>query len=137
MSEPESSFTIKDKRRFAPEGETREEARPGAEAKPQPEPEPPRSQADQGTPLPEVTFSALVFSLSSSALLNLGLAADPATGQVVVDLPLAKQTIDLLGLLQVKTRGNLDEHETKLLENILYDLRLAYVQVVNQQGQKK
>jgi hypothetical protein len=135
MSDQESSFTIKDKRRFAPEGAAEEEPRPAPE--PEPEPEKPRSQDGQEVPLPEVTFSALVFSLSSSALLHLGLAADPATGQVVVDLPLAKQTIDLLGLLQVKTRGNLDEDETKLLENILYDLRLAYVQVVTQPGQKK
>lgn len=79
------------------------------------------------TPLPEITFSAFLISLSSSAFVHLGDIPDPATGQIKKDLALAKQTIDLLGLLREKTRNNLQEDEEKLFDNLLYDLRLRYV----------
>lgn len=79
--------------------------------------------------LPEVTFAAFVISLSSSALYHLGEIKDPATGQTGKDLPIAKQTIDTLKMLQEKTVGNLDKEEAEMLENILHDLRLRYVKV--------
>jgi|UniRef100_A0A7V6A4E5 hypothetical protein len=79
------------------------------------------------TPLPEITFSAFLISLSSSAFVHLGDIPDPATGQIKKDLALAKQTIDLLGLLREKTRNNLEEDEEKLFDHLLYDLRLRYV----------
>ncbi|MBW1713878.1 MAG: DUF1844 domain-containing protein, partial [Deltaproteobacteria bacterium] len=75
-------------------------------------------------------FATFIFSLSSSALLHLGQVPEPESGQAKADLPLAKQTIDLLGLLQEKTKGNLDQDEAQLLENILYDLRMRYVEAV-------
>ena len=76
---------------------------------------------------PEIDFSSFVFSLSTSALLHLGEVPDPVTGKTEKDLPLAKQTIDILGMLQDKTRGNLTADEGKLLENLLADLRWRYV----------
>ncbi len=79
--------------------------------------------------LPRIDFSTFVVSLSTSALYSLGLAANPETGQVEApDLEMARQTIDTLELLQVKTRGNLDVEEAKLLENLLYDLHLRFVE---------
>ena len=134
-----SDFVIKDKRRLDGEGkpssEEREapkkpEAAPGREEPGQAEADKAAGSAKAGTPLPELNFATLIFSLSSSALVHLGQVPDPATGQSGPDLPLAKQTIDLLGLLKVKTKGNLEEDEEKLLEGILYDLRMAYVQAV-------
>jgi len=80
-----------------------------------------------GAPLPEITFSAFLISLSSSAFIHLGDLPDPTTGEKTKDLPLAKQTIDLLGLLREKTRNNLQEDEEKLFDHLLYDLRLRYV----------
>ncbi|MEW6374673.1 MAG: DUF1844 domain-containing protein [Thermodesulfobacteriota bacterium] len=84
----------------------------------------------QDTPLPEINFSSLIFSLSTSVLIQLGEVQDPNTQQPAKNLPLAKQTIDLIGMLQEKTKGNLTSDEEKLLENILYDLRLRYVKAV-------
>jgi hypothetical protein len=65
--------------------------------------------------------------LASSALVNLGEAADPATGERVLDLEQAKEAIDLLALLRVKTNGNRTDQESHLLEEMLYDLQLRFV----------
>jgi len=65
--------------------------------------------------------------LASSALVNLGEAADPETGERIVDLEQAKDAIDLLSLLRVKTEGNRTEQESHLLEEMLYDLQLRFV----------
>jgi hypothetical protein len=77
--------------------------------------------------LPPIDFATFVLSLASSALMNLGEMPDPDTGTSQKDLPLAKQTIDILGMLEEKTRGNLEEAEDKLLRSLLYDLRVKYV----------
>ena len=79
-------------------------------------------------PLPEVSLSTFIFSLSSSALVHLGEIPEPDTQHVHTDLPMAKQIIDTLGMLQEKTRGNLEPDEERLLNTVLYDLRLRYVQ---------
>ncbi len=76
---------------------------------------------------PHVTFSTFVFSLSSSALVHLGEVPDPSTQKLEKDLPLAKQIIDTLAMLQEKTKGNLDKDEEQLLQTVLYDLRLRFV----------
>ena len=77
-----------------------------------------------------VTFSTFLLSLSTQALVHLGEIADPAGGQVGTDLVAAKQIIDLLGVLETKTRGNLDEAEQGLVESMLYDLRMKYVELM-------
>ena len=78
-------------------------------------------------PLPEVSFATFVLSLNSEALLHLGMIGNPATGKQEKNLPLAKYTIDTLGMLEEKTRGNLTDDEAAMLKNILYDLRMIYV----------
>jgi hypothetical protein len=77
--------------------------------------------------LPEIDFGMFVMSLASSVLVHLGEIEHPDSHQRTPDLPLAKQTLDLLGMLQAKTRGNLTQEETQVLENLLYDLRMKYV----------
>ncbi|MCK5403880.1 MAG: DUF1844 domain-containing protein [Desulfobulbaceae bacterium] len=77
--------------------------------------------------MPEVTFAAFIMSLSTSALYHLGEIADPSSGKTHQDLVLAKHTIDTLSLLHEKTKGNLNDEEKGLLENIMYDLRMRYV----------
>lgn len=85
------------------------------------------SGGQQRASLPAIDFSTFIFSLNSSALVQLGMIEDPMTGETDKNLPLAKQTIDILCMLEEKTRGNLDADEAAMLKNILYDLRIHYV----------
>jgi hypothetical protein len=87
-------------------------------------------RTEEERPLPEITFPSFIFSLSSTAFVSLGAVPHPETGKTEKDLPLAKQTIDLLGLLREKTRGNLTPEEDNLFDHLLYDLRMAYVREV-------
>ncbi|WP_461209756.1 DUF1844 domain-containing protein [Desulfocurvus sp. DL9XJH121] len=80
-----------------------------------------------GCTLPQVTFSTFVMSLASSALVQLGEVPEPETGAVGVNLPVAKHTIDILSMLKEKTAKGLDADEAKLLEGLLYELRMKYV----------
>lgn len=80
-----------------------------------------------GQRLPKIDFSTFVISLNSSALVQLGVLADPTTGEISKNMAVAKQTIDVLGMLEEKTRGNLDTDEANMLKSILYDLRILYV----------
>jgi hypothetical protein len=133
--EEEKGFVIKDRRRFseegseeaaketrAPEKEEKKGEEPGAQSGTAAQEEP-----DRG-PFPEVTMATFVFSLSSSALVHLGEIPEPETNIARVDLPIAKQIIDTLAMLQEKTKGNLDPDEERLLKSVLYDLRMRYVQ---------
>ena len=79
--------------------------------------------------LPEVTFSAFVMSLNTSALFHLGEIPDPDTGEKKKDLMLARHAIDTLAMLQKKTAGNLDDEERELLANVVYDLQMRYIRV--------
>ncbi len=74
-----------------------------------------------------IEFSTFVLGLASTALINLGEAPHPESGQTHLDLELARQSLDLLSLLHEKTRGNLTTDEQKLFENVLADLRLRFV----------
>lgn len=85
------------------------------------------AEVEGGTMLPKIDFTTFVMSLNASALLHLGVVADPATGAKHRNLPLAKQTIDILGMLEEKTKGNLTEDEARLLGNLLHDLRMRFV----------
>lgn len=85
------------------------------------------SDQDKAYALPQIDFSTFVLSLNSSVLVQLGLIEDPATGQKSKNLPMAKQTIDLLSMLEEKTKGNLNEQEANILKNLLYELRMLYV----------
>ncbi len=81
--------------------------------------------------LPVIDFATFIISLSHSALMHLGAAPNPETNQVEIHLPLAKQTIDLVGLLEQKTKGNLTGDEERLLGQVLYELRMKYVEQSN------
>ena len=132
MSETKD-FVIKDKRFFAEENRNQEEKddkqEPSAEeAKDQgPKDSPSAGKREEESQLPEINFATFIMSLNASALLNLGVIEDPATQKKVKNLSLGKQTIDILGMLQEKTKGNLTNDEESMLKNILYDLRMIYV----------
>jgi len=135
MPEEEKGFVIKDKRTFSQEtGEPREEETQEAteeKAAESAEKEAPETEAkaaaDEEVQLPEVNFSTFIFSLSSSALLHFGEIPDPSSGNKKKNLAMAKHTIDILAMLDEKTRGNLSRDEEQLFKNILYDLRMRYV----------
>ena len=81
-----------------------------------------------GGELPKVDFSTFVLSLGTTALYQLGAVPDPASGETVEADPLvAQQTIDTLEMIRDKTRGNLDEEERKLIDSLLYELRMRFV----------
>jgi hypothetical protein len=75
-----------------------------------------------------VDFPTLIMSFASAAMISMGAVPDPMTGQVNRDLDIAKQNIDIISLLKDKTKGNLTEEEETLLDNILYELRMIFVQ---------
>ncbi len=145
MSEEEKGFKVKDRRIFTDdnkEAETKDEGAQtqpatdeGAQAQPSTEKtgeseaaEASKINASEEQPqFPEINFPTFVVSLNASALLHLGAIEDPTTGQKAKNLPMAKQTIDILSMLEEKTAGNLNNEEKNLLKNILYDLRLMYV----------
>ena len=77
--------------------------------------------------MPKIDFSTFILSLNSSALVHLGVISEPGSDKKMKNLILAKQTIDILGVIEEKTRGNLTDDEKNMLKNILHDLRLMYV----------
>jgi hypothetical protein len=125
-SKPAGGFTVTDRRSFTDDRGARDEA-PAA---------PPGGANAAGVTaeapvpaFPPVDFHTFVLSLGSSALLHLGEIENPNDGVSQKDLPLAKHTIDILVMLEEKTKGNLTPAEERLMESLLYDLRLRYVEL--------
>jgi hypothetical protein len=128
MAEEEKGFVIKDRRAFDDKGDVKDQERKEEPRTEETRKKPPVEETE-GMPLPEVNFNSLIFSLSSSALINLGEIADPHTGQTHKDLALAKHTIDTIAMLQDKTKGNLNAEDQRFLDTILADLRWRYVKI--------
>ncbi len=136
--EDEKGFVIKDRRRFDDSGEAKPEAPREAAADKPKEPTPeaktaeprtdePKQQEQTEANFPELNFSTFVFSLGTSAMYHFGDFPDPATKKADRNLEAAKQTIDILAILQAKTKGNLSDDEERLLDSLLYELRMRYV----------
>jgi hypothetical protein len=119
--EQDKGFVVKDKRFSAKKEEG--DIQPKAEARKE---EPPEDTLKE-EPLPEINFINFMLSLATSALMQLGEIQDPSSKETLKNLPLAKQTIDLIAMLMEKTKGNLTPDEEKLVEQVLYDLRMRYV----------
>lgn len=78
--------------------------------------------------MPKIDFSSFILSLYSSGLVQLGKVEDPSTGKSALNLDLAQHTIDMIAMLEEKTRGNLTSDEDNLLKTLLSEIRLAYVE---------
>ena len=89
-----------------------------------------RGDGEGATQAAEVTFTDLVLMFGTTALLHLGVAPDPVSGEKKLDLAQVKQAIDLLDLLKGKTAGNLTADESGTLDAVLYDLRMRYLDAV-------
>jgi len=149
--EQTKGFKVDDRRRFSAEGELKPEHRGSEPPEAQPSAahataEAAMSPAGSETPArpreaqafkafsqrreaaPEITFGTFVVGLSTQALVHLGELADPQTNQPAQDLPAAQQLIDIIAMLENKTRGNLDRDEQAMLEAILFELRMKYVE---------
>jgi hypothetical protein len=102
---------------------------PPAAIDPHSQNEPPRSGRD---PLDDpASFMSLIMSLASNAAASLGMMPHPVTGESGVDLQTAKHWIDVLGMLEQKTHGNLDPQEAQVIESLLADLRMQYVSLTS------
>lgn len=128
--EEEEGFVIRDKRGRGEESPASDPGRPAAAAS---SPASDRAQEpDHGhEPHPPVSFASFVFSLSTSALMLMGEQLDPRQGKIPVNLPQAKEIIDILSVLETKTKGNLNQDEQAMLTDMLYALRMKYVDVAS------
>jgi hypothetical protein len=130
-SEQSKGFQVKDRRRFTEAGDVREDA---------PKSEEPAASTDAGGPSLspestvhaheplEITLSTFVMSLSTQALMCLGEIPNPLTDKTEMDLDAVREFIDIISMLQEKTRGNVDPAEARLFEKVLYDLRIRFVE---------
>ncbi len=121
----DEQFTIRDKRRFKEGGEESEAQKSEAE----------KAQETPPSSIPvEVNFAAFVFSLVRSAFIHLGEEPDPVTGEKKISLQLAKETIDIISMLEEKTKGNLTQEEDHLIKNMLYALRMRFVEIASKKS---
>jgi hypothetical protein len=149
--EKERGFKVQDRRRFSAEGEARPDVedapeQPAAQSAPSSgaAAEQTSAEADKaaaasaraqyegaqrGSAAEEINFANFIVGLSLEALAALGEIPDPSTGQRHSDLQAAQHFIDIIGMLREKTARNLDPDEEKLIETILFDLRMKYVEL--------
>ena len=141
-NEEESGFRVTDRRLFRESGELREDAsehaekaseRPRAAESPRAAAEPPRAEPSPAAEEPapgtgrRIDFPSYLLSYYSQGLMFLGEVPNPMTNVVEQDLEGARHTIDLLQMLQDKTKGNLTPEEAQLLESVLYELRMKFM----------
>ncbi len=129
--EEEQGFVVRDKR-----GQSREEAA-GSQDAPSPSPDLPDSEVAEEASMasdhvhdhaPPLNFSSFIFSLSSSALMLMGEKLSPDQPNTPVNLPQAKEIVDILSILDEKTKGNLTPEEAAVMKDMLYTLRMKFVQ---------
>jgi len=113
--EKDKEYKVTDRRAFDADGTPRQPEAPAPSA------------ADAPAPLPEMDFATFVLSMATSALAHLHGIDEAGNTTQPVNLPLARQGIDILAMLQQKTKGNLSGEEERLLDHVLYDLRLQFV----------
>ena len=137
-----SGFRGVDRRPFAADGSRKDDvvadekneaaARATDRGAPREVPSEPRGPFDEDSSGSET----LVSYLSTTAMFQLGLIAGPAGERIPEDLPTAKRTLDLLEVSQEKTRGNLTANEPRLLDDVLYELRMCFIEIQERQARK-
>jgi hypothetical protein len=137
-----SGFRVVDRRPFAADGSRKEDI-PAEERKV--EAGPAQDRSAPGEPLSEPRgpydddfpgFETLVSYLSTTAMFQLGLIPGPSGEHIPADMPNAKRTVDMLEVLQEKTQGNLTANESRLLDDVLYELRMTFVEAQKRQARK-
>jgi hypothetical protein len=130
-SEEQEGFRVTDKRSFQEDGAQRTpdvgaEKDEKAQAKP-PSEEKSETSEEKKPPLPPIDFPSYLLSYYTQGLVLLGEVPNPYSGSKEEDVDAAKHIIDILALLKEKTKGNLSQDEEKLLESVLYELRMKYM----------
>lgn len=136
MSEENKEFKVEDKRSYVRDESGDFVKRDHEDStKSQAEKEPikaseTKAKSDSKIPLPELNFPTFILSLHTNALMHLGVLSDPHDPEADMppNLSLASQTIDLISMLKEKTKGNLNEHEVQMMDQVLFDLRMKFVQ---------
>ncbi len=123
---------VRRERGDAEPGERNQETPAAAESQPPPQGESKQPEQEPSRQLPPASFGALLLSLCTQALIALGAVEDPLTGKRETDLPQARFTIDLLGILEEKTRGNLTPEEKEALDANLFQFRMQYVEATKE-----
>jgi len=137
-----SGFRVVDRRPFAADGSRKEDAvadEKNAETTKAADGDAPGELASEPPgPFDEESsgFETLISYLSTTAMFQLGLIAGPSGEHIPADMPNAKRTVDLLEVLHQKTRGNLTARETQLLEDVLYELRMSFLEMQKRQAHK-
>jgi hypothetical protein len=136
-SHQDEGFQIKDKRRFTQEGAVKEEQQAPKRETAEKEAPKPEEKVEAATetgreetreqPLPSLDFAGLILSLANTALFQLGFIRAPE-GETRKDLAAARQTIDIIAMLERKTEGNLTEQEKRVVTETLFQLRMAFVE---------
>lgn len=134
-SEEEKGFKVSDRRTFSKDqkdstGEPRAEPEEAKEESGEKKPETGSEEQAGQEKTPPIDFSSFLLSLASAVLMHLGAVPDPLTRKQEVNLDLARQTIDVLNILEEKTKGNLTDQEEKIFANVLADLRIRYVNAI-------
>ena len=136
----EGGLKVNDRRRFTEDGTPKGSSGESAEKESAPvspdEGKKNETNASRGAgrELPQIDFSTFVLSLATSVQVHLGSIPNPSTGKAEKDLPSAKQTIDIIGMMKEKTKGNVTPDEERLIDYILYDLRMVYVEKCKSQA---
>lgn len=127
----DDSVKVTDRRRFGQDGKSKDnvESHPSAKvAADNSDLKSAKGGSSGAHTIRDIDFPTFVLSLATSAQVHLGAVPNPASGVVEKDITLAKQTVDILGILEEKTKGNLTPEEGRLMEAILFDLRMMYVE---------
>ena len=119
MAEEEKGFVIRDRRGAGAESGEKAESL---------QPPPPQAEPPKGQPVPPINFLSFVYSLGTSALMYLGEPVGQGAKDQVPNLSHAQEIIDILTMLEAKTKGNLTGEEETLLEEMLYTLRIKFVE---------
>ncbi len=124
----EKKFKVTDRRQFTEQGELRQDPPAPREEWPTQTP-PASSEGPQGKARADakIDFSSFLLSLAGSAMMHLGEAPGTSGPQSPEDLEAARQMIEIVSMLQAKTKGNLSAEESQLLDQLLYELQMAYV----------
>jgi hypothetical protein len=138
-----SGFKVVDRRSFTAEGSRRDESPSEVKKKADPPPptervsRPPIIESSEEEPSGEPSgFETLVSYLSTTTMFQLGLIPGPGGERIPSDMVNAQRTIDLLQVLQEKTQGNLTGNESRLLDDVLYELRMTFVELQKRQARK-
>lgn len=122
----ESGFVVRDKR-----GQSKEEPEPFESTVSSAATAPSQSSSKSSHEEPPLSFSTFILSLGTSALMLMGEQLSPENPALPVNLPQAKEIIDILRILEDKTKGNLTEEEASVLHDMLYTLQMKYVELAS------